>query len=126
MRKIILKKSNYIKLITFDNTKQVRVSLENKSTFKPNFLINSNHVFFHKGYTTYLLSDSKAETINPLDLKSAFNVQDFKTAIETKLINETFATLKTPKIDIIKILLAANIVMSLILLYFNFKSQGVL
>lgn len=126
MRRIILKKSNYVKLIKFDNTKQVRVSLVKKSNFKPNFLINPNHVFFHNGFTTYLLSDSKAETINPLDLKSAFNVKDFETAIESKIINETFATLKTDKIDIVKILLFANIVISLILVYFNFKANGVL
>ena len=123
---MIIKKKNYIKLIYFDNARQIHIQYKRKAKFKPHFKINHNHAFFHKGFTAFLIAENKAETINPLDLKSAFNAKDFKTAIETKLINETFANLKTDKIDMVKLLLLGNVALSTIIIYFLMKMQEVI
>lgn len=112
------KRDNYIKIIKFRKDKSVEVKLIKTDKLPENFLINNNHIFIHKGYKTILTSETVAESINPLDLKSQYPVEKFKTAIETKVINDVFNTIKHDKFDINKILLFANIFISIILLYF--------
>lgn len=116
----------YIKVYRFRNDKTVELNIYAKDKFKPDFLLDPDHVFNHGGFSTVIISDTKAETINPLDLKSNYNVKDFTTAINSKLIHETFSTLKTDKIDLVKVLLFANIAINLVLLFILAKSQGVI
>ena len=116
----------YIKVYKFRSDKTLEVNIYAKQDFKPDFLLNPDHVFNHAGFSAVIISDTKAETINPLDLKSKYNVKDFTTAINTKLIHETFSTLKTDKIDLVKVLLFVNIAINLVLLYILAKSQGVI
>src|SRR5690606_11417315 len=115
----------YIKVYRFRNDKTVDINIYAKDTFRPDFLLDPNHVFNHAGFSTIVISDTKAETINPLDLKSKYNVKDFTTAINSKLIHETFSTLETNKIDLVKVLLFANIAINLVLLFILAKSQGI-
>jgi len=112
------KKDNYIKIIKFKNDKSVEVKLIKTKELPKDLLLNNNHVFLHKGYKTILTSDTTIETINPLDLKSRYPVQKFKSAIETKVINDVFNTIKNDKLDIYKILLFANIFIGIVILYF--------
>lgn len=112
------KKDNYIKMIRFKKDKSVEVKLIKTKEFPKNLLLNNNHVFLHKGYKTVLTSDTMSESINPLDLKSRYPIEKFKTAIETKVIGDVFNTIRQDKLDIYKILLFANIFISIILLYF--------
>lgn len=114
----------YIKVINFNKQKGLEINTYKKDGFKPDFLVNPDHVYNLNGYATVIKSDTVAETINPLDLKSQYNVEDFTTAINSKLISETFTSLKTEKIDIVKVLLFANIAINLILLFILGKSQG--
>lgn len=114
----------YIKVINFNKQKGLEISTYKKDGFKPDFLVNPDHVFNLNGYATVVKSDTVAETINPLDIKSKYNVEDFTTAINSKLINETFSSLKTEKIDMVKVLLFVNIAINLILLFILGKSQG--
>ena len=114
----IYKKDNYIKMIRFKKDKSVEVKLIKTKELPKDLLLNNNHVFFHKGYKTVLLSDTMAESINPLDLKSRYPIEKFKTAIETKVINDVFNTIRSEKLDIYKILLFANIFIGIVILYF--------
>lgn len=115
---LIKRKNKYIKIIKFKNDKSIDIKLMKSSKLPENLLINNNHVFLHDGYKTILTSDTVAESINPLDLNSQYPVEKFKTAIETKVINDVFNTIKREKLDINKLLLFANIFISIVLLYF--------
>lgn len=115
---LIKRKDKYIKIIKFKNDKSVEVKLIKSNKLPQDLLLNNNHIFLHKGYKTVLTSDTMAESINPLDLKSQYSVEKFKTAIETKIINDVFNTIKHDKLDINKILLFVNIFISIVLLYF--------
>lgn len=114
----LIKKDKYIKIIKFKKDKSVEVKLIKTNNLPENLLINNNHVFIHKGYKTILTSDTVVESINPLDLRSQYPAEKFKTAIETKVINDVFNTIKHDKLDINKILLFVNIFISITLLYF--------
>src|SRR5690606_2237485 len=95
----IYKKDNYIKMIRFKKDKSVEVKLIKTKEFPKDILLNNNHVFLHKGYKTVLTSDTMSESINPLDLKSRYPIEKFKTAIETKVIGDVFDTIKQDKLD---------------------------
>lgn len=112
------KKDNYIKMIRFKKDKSVEVKLIKTKELPKDLLLNNNHIFIHRGYKTFLTSDTVAETINPLDLKSRYPIEKFKSAIETKVINDVFNTIRSEKLDIYKILLFANIFIGIIILYF--------
>ena len=114
----IYKKDNYIKIIKFKKDKSVEVKLIKTKELPKDLLLNNNHVFLHRGYKTVLLSDTMVESINPLDLKSRYPIEKFKTAIETKVINDVFNTIRSEKLDIYKILLFANIFIGIVILYF--------
>jgi len=116
----------YIKIYTFHENKTADLRYERIDTFKQSFLINPNHVFNSNGYQTILLSDRSAETINPLDFKSQYNVKDFQSAIQSKLIRETFGILDNGKIDIMKVILFINLGVTFLLLYLLLKQGGVL
>ena len=115
---MIRKKDNYIKVIKFRKDKSVEVKLIKSNEFPQDLLLNDNHIFIHKGYKTFLTSDTVAESINPLDLQSQYSAEKFKTAIETKVINDVFNTIKRDKLDIYKLLLFVNIFINIVLLYF--------
>ena len=119
-------KHKYLRVIKFNSDKSSTITYHLSSKFKPDFLINPDHIFIYNGYRTVIITDKSAETINPLDFNSKFNASDFKTAIESKLIKDTFNTLKHNKFDTTTILLLLNLVITLGVFYFLLKSQGVL
>ena len=121
-----LNKHKYLRVIKFNSDKSSTITYHLSSKFKPDFLINPDHIFIYNGYRTVIITDKSAETINPLDFNSKFNASDFKTAIESKLIKDTFSTLKHNTFDLTKFLLLLNIVITLGVFYFLLKSQGVL
>lgn len=118
IKELFYKKHSFIKVIKVHNNHDVTIKYYKKDDFNPDFLVNHEHVFYHNGYTTLITSDNKAETINPLYLDSAYNVSDFKTAIESKLIKETFESVKVSKWDLTQILLIASVALNLVILYF--------
>ena len=95
-KKIIrnLQKDKYIRVVKFNSDKSSTVSYYKNEDFKPSYLIDPNHVFFANGFRSILITDNSAQTINPLDFESKYPVERFKSAIESKLISETFNTLK--------------------------------
>jgi len=121
-----LNKHKYLRVIKFNSDKSSTITYHLSSKFKPDFLINPDHIFIYKGYRTVIITDKSAETINPLDFNSKFNASDFKTAIESKLIKDTFSTLKSNLFDTTTIILILNLLMSFGILYLLLKGQGVL
>ena len=120
-------KKDYLKIYTYKNDKTLSIKYLHKTRDKnkiESILIDSNHVFYHNGYATILTSDTKAETINPLDLKSAYNKKDFETAINSKLIRDTFNSTKPSKIDKVVLLLIANMVGIVAILYYIIQMKG--
>lgn len=126
VRKLIrnLNKHKYLRVITFNNDKSSEVNYYKSKNFKAPFLINPNHIFLWNGFRTVITTNIATETINPLDFESKYETSHFKTAIESKLVNEAFTTLK-PKLDPITILLVLNIVFSFAIIYLVLKGQGV-
>ena len=103
-------KFQYVRLVTYNKDMTVKVSYIKRKDFNTDnsILINEKHVYNFKGYTTIIKTDTCQESINPLDFKSKFNSEHYKTAIRTKLISETFNSLKKDKFDKIMALLMLN------------------
>ena len=120
----IFRKYNYIKVFKFTEKKTLTVTYHKISNFNPNFLINPDHIFNHGGFQTIITTESSAETLNPLDFESKFNQKDFKVAIESKLVKDAFGSLQTNKIDWMKVILFANLMISATLLYLLLKQTG--
>ena len=121
-----LNKHKYLRVIKFNSDKSSNITYHLSSKFTPNFLINPDHIFIYNGYRTIIITDKSAETINPLDFNSKFNSSDFQSAIESKLIKDTFSTLKHNIFDRPTILLLLNLIITFAILYFLLKSQGVI
>ena len=121
-----LNKHKYLRVIKFNSDKSSTITYHLSSKFTPNFLINPDHIFYYNGYRTIIITDKSAETINPLDFNSKFNSSDFQSAIESKLIKDTFSTLKHNIFDRPTILLLLNLIITFAILYFLLKSQGVI
>ena len=121
-----LHKHKYLRVIKFNSDKSSTITYHLSSKFTPNFLINPNHIFDYKGYRTIIITDKSAETINPLDFDSKFNPVDFETAIESKLIKDTFSTLKPKLFDTTTIMLLLNLIFTAGVLYLLLKWQGMI
>lgn len=119
-----LNKHKYLRVIKFNSDKSSTITYHLSSKFTPDFLINPDHIFIYNGYRTVIITDKSAETINPLDFNSKFNSSDFKTAIESKLIKDTFSTLKPSIFDTTTIILLLNLVITFGVFYLLLKGQG--
>lgn len=90
-----------------------------KNIDNENILINPDHIYFDsKGNRYILTTDQSAESINPLDFESKFSPKEFRTAIESKLINDLFKNFDDKKISIDRLLLFVNIFMTFMIFYF--------
>mgnify|MGYP001769820678 FL=1 len=121
-----LNKHKYLRVIKFNTDKSTTVTYHLSDKFKPSFLINPNHIFNYKGYRTIVITDKSAETINPLDFNSKFNHADFQTAIESKLIKDTFTTLKPNTFDRTMFMLLIILILNIAVIYLLLKSQGMI
>ena len=119
-------KHKYLRVIKFNTDKSSTITYHLSSKFKPNFLINPDHIFYYKGYRTIIITDKSAETINPLDFNSKYNASDFQTAIESKLIKDTFSTLKPNLFDKTTFMLLLNIILTIAVIYLLMKGQGMI
>lgn len=114
---MIFRKKQFYKII-YNQDKTVKIT-KVKNINDENLLINPEHIFFdNKGNRYILTSDKSAESINPLDFESKFSPKEFKTAIESKLVNDLFNNFEENKLSIEKILLFVNIFISFMVLYF--------
>jgi hypothetical protein len=121
-----LNKHKYLRVIKFNTDKSTTVTYHLSDKFKPSFLINPDHIFNFKGYRTIVITDKSAETINPLDFNSKFNHADFQTAIESKLIKDTFTTLKSNTFDRTMFMLLVILILNIAVVYLLLKGQGMI
>lgn len=114
---IFNKKKFYKVLYKSDKTFKIQ---KIKNIDKENILINPDHIFIDKQGNRYILtSDKAAESINPLDFQSQFSPKEFRTAIESKLINDLFKNFDDRKLSIDRLLIFINIFMTFVILYFT-------
>ena len=121
-------KHKYIRLERYNEDKSLTVRYYKREKFNEDqkLLINPEHVFNFKGYTTFITNYQASETINPLDFKSKYNKKMFTTAITTKLVSDTFATRKKPKVDMLMVSVALNGITLMLLLYLFLQNGGIL
>ena len=122
----LFSKHKYLRVIKFNSDKSTTVTYHESSKYRPNFLINPDHIFNYKGYRTIIITDKSAETINPLDFTSKFNASDFQTAIESKLIKDTFTTLKSNTFDRTMFMLLIILILNIAVIYLLLKWQGMI
>jgi hypothetical protein len=122
--KPVFKKHLYIKVYQFTDKKTVEITYHKIATYQPTFLIHPDHIFNSNGFQTVIITNKSAETINPLDFQSKYNACDFETAMTSKLVKDAFGGLAVPKIDIMKLILFANLGVTLVLLYILLKNTG--
>jgi hypothetical protein len=114
-------KSNYIKVYNFKKDKSIELTFYKSKKFTPSFLLNSDHIFYSNGYRSVITSETVVESINPLNSKSVYSVEDFNIAIKTKVFKDVFSSLTPKKMDVTTILLFAIALMCAALLYFQFR-----
>ena len=121
----IFNKHKYVKVITHNKDKSITIKYYKRDKVPNDILINPDHIFNHNGYSTIILTSESAESINPLNFKSKYNVKMFQSAINNKIIEDTFSTLKTNRFDLQQILMFLSLVLNFIILYMLMKQMGV-
>jgi len=126
-KKLMIKlyKNKYIKEYYFTNDKNIIIKFHKKDKFKPEFLVNPDHIFLSNGYQTIITSEKSAETIDVTDFKSQYPAEHFKTAINSKLISDAFTSLNRKK-DLLPIILVAVAICIVLLMYILFTTNGLI
>jgi hypothetical protein len=119
-------KYKYIRLVKYRDDMSVTVSYIKKDKFNQDnaLMINPNHVYNFKGYQTIITTNKVQETINPIDFNSKYDPAHFKSAMKSKLIAETFASLKVDKFDKLMFLLLLNILQLIAIAYLLYNVLG--
>ena len=119
---MIFKKKKLYKLV-YKSDKTFKIK-RIKNIENENILINPNHIFFDEIGNRYILTtDQSAETINPLNFESKFSSSEFKTAIESKLINDLFKSFDDKKLSFDRLLLFINIFLTFVIFYFTIMKR---
>lgn len=106
------------------NLKKVWYDVESDKEKLQNYLINPDHIYTDKNYKYFITNFQKCESIDLHNLKSSYNKSDFETAINSKLIKDTFDTIEKDKMDLKLILLMASVVLNLLTLYYILTMTG--
>ena len=119
-------KYKYVRLVKYNKDMSIKVFYIKRKEFNKDgaILINEKHVFNFKGYTSIIITDNSNETINPLDFDSKFDSTDYKSAIRSKLIKDTFESLKVDKFDKIMMLIVLNIAQLIAIAYLLYMLMG--
>lgn len=115
--KPMFNKSKYLRVIHFTTAKKSYIEYINEEKQGLSFLVNPDHVFLSSGFRSVVITDKTAETINPLDFTSKFDVGDFTSAIQSKIVRETFTSIEKKGLDMQTILIIINIAVTVILAY---------
>lgn len=120
-----IKKSNWLKYIFVRETKKIEVKFYKDKNKPKSILINPDHIFLDsKGFRTIFVRDNSPESMNPLDFNSSIDRDLFNTAINNKLIKDTFSTIEDNKIDMVKVLLI-GIMVGVVAILFMLWQGGV-
>lgn len=124
LAKLLHKEHQFIRVVQYNSNKTTTVKYLSLNEFKElenKILINPNHFYKTAKFNTILITDQSAQSIDPMDFKSAYDRKSFETAMETKLIKDTFATISKEKLSREIVLIVLNIVLSLGILYLLVK-----
>ena len=119
-------KYKYIRLVTYNENMQVQVQYIKHNQFNKDnrIVINPKHVYNFKGYTTVITTSNSPQSINPIDFESKFDKKHFDSAISSKLIAETFASMKVDKFDKIMFLVLLNAIQLIAIVYLLYITMG--
>lgn len=119
-------KHKYVRVEMYTSDKTVNVSYHKKENFNVDnaIKINPDHVFNFYGYQSIMISSESAETINPLDFKSQFKAEDFRSAMHSKLIHDTFNSLRVEKFDKVMLLLMLSTIELVAIVYLIYIIMG--
>jgi len=119
-------KFKYVRIVTYNEDMSIKVSYQKKESFNKDnsILINPKHVYNYNGYTSIIKTSLAQESINPIDFESKFDAKIYKTAIRSKLIGETFESLKADKFDKIMALLFLNVMQLIAISYLVYELVG--
>lgn len=118
-------KSKYLRVVKYYTNKRSEIMYYKDKDLPKDYIVNPDHIFLYSGYRTFMITDKSAESINPLDFKSKYPIEKYKTAINSKLINDTFNNLKQDNIDWQKIALFGSLMINIIILFMMMKMNGV-
>lgn len=124
--RLFFNKHKYIREVIYKDDKSIDVTYYRRDYFKPNYLINPNHVFNFNGYATIITHENATESINPLDFNSKYDAKVFRSAINNKLISDTFSTLKTTKYDIQQLMLFMSLILNGVILYLLLRTMEII
>jgi len=119
-------KYKFIRLVTYDDKMTVSVRYIKHKNFNQSgkLIINPKHIYNFKGYTTIITTSNSSESINPIDFESKFDKKMFDSAISSKLIAETFASLKVEKFDKMMFLLLLNVIQLIAIIYLLYTGMN--
>lgn len=121
-------KSRYIRVLTFLEDKTLLVKHYKKKNFNldHDYIINPNHIFINKGYTTLIFTIQSKENINPLDFQSKYEARVYTSAIKSNLIEQAFNSMKSSKLDMLKISIIVSMLTLALVAYLILKYTGVM
>lgn len=119
-------KYKYIRLVKYNDNMTISVQYIKKGLFNidKSILINPKHIYNYNGYISIIITSKSCESINPIDFESKFDVKNFKSAIKSKLISETFASMKAEKFDKVMALIFLNILQLIAIAYLLYTFLG--
>lgn len=119
-------KHKYVRLVTYNDDMSIKVKYIKRESFNQDgsIIINPNHIFNFNGYTSIITTSNACESITPLDFKSQYDTKKFKTAIRSKLISETYNTLKPERFDKMSLLLLISGIELLAIIYLIYNIIG--
>jgi len=123
-------KYKYVRVVEYDENMKISIRYIKHQHFNKDnaILINPKHVYNYKGYTTIVKTNLANESINPIDFESKYPADKYKSAIKSKVIADTFATLKVEKFDKLMFLLLLNaiqLIAIIYLLYMGMEKGGI-
>jgi hypothetical protein len=123
-----LRKHKFIRKVAYKSDKSITITYIKRDQFNKDrlLLVNPDHLYNHKGFTTVVTTDRAGESINPLDFNSKYDVDRFKTAMNSKLISETFSSLKKNKIDMLTVSTLLNGLTFITIIYLLLELRGVI
>lgn len=119
-------KHKYIRLVQYKDDMTIKITYIKHEDFNTDksILVNPKHVYNFKGYTSIIITSNSRESINPIDFQSKYSAEKFKTAMQSKLIQETFVTLNKDKFDKIMTLLLLNVIQLLAIVYLLYSGMN--
>lgn len=123
-----LRKHRFIRKVIYKSDKSIAITYIERDRFNKDrlLLVNPDHLFNYKGFTTVVTTDRASESIDPLDFNSKYDTDRFKSAINSKLISDTFSTLKKNRIDMLTVSALLNGLTFITIIYLLLELRGVI